>query len=216
MNAQAQFGLNLGFTCPAGIVARSRRDAGVKVWRYRYFGEWPNSMIAPKAGAWHGSEIAMIFGNTELVGSLKDTPEQKQLSRVMMKAWAEFAKNPEYGLSSIGWPVYEQKQRTLVRLGYNDLPYPTLGNNEAYDQNCDLWAQQASLPVISPPSQTDLDEQDVLPPSSPSNPSAPVVNLPGSNSPQPVQAQSNTAPVVNVGSSPYYSSSGPTRTQPTK
>lgn len=43
----AQAAINADFTCPAGDAARYRTLNGVKAWRYRYFGVWPNLLISP-------------------------------------------------------------------------------------------------------------------------------------------------------------------------
>ncbi|KAF1985683.1 alpha/beta-hydrolase [Aulographum hederae CBS 113979] len=47
---------------------------GVPAWRYRYFGQFPNQHLADDSGAWHSSEIAMIFGTTERVSKAPNTP----------------------------------------------------------------------------------------------------------------------------------------------
>jgi carboxylesterase type B len=106
------------FGCPSGSAAKARADNKVKSWRYLYAAEWPNQIIAPGAGAWHGSEIGSVFGSTEyqqqfygkMTGqniSMPDTPEQAKLQKTMMTAWAEFAKDPENALEKLGWPVYD-------------------------------------------------------------------------------------------------------------
>lgn len=49
------------FTCPSARrslqVARDKQ----KVWRYRYFGDFPNSRVTnnPPSGAWHGAEVRL-------------------------------------------------------------------------------------------------------------------------------------------------------------
>jgi carboxylesterase type B len=45
--------------------------------------------------------------------SYPDTAEQKSLTKLMMTAWATFAKDPENGLDRLGWPVYDEKSRFL-------------------------------------------------------------------------------------------------------
>jgi cholinesterase len=110
------------FGCPSADAAKARSAKNVKSWRYLYSGEWPNQMIAPEAGAWHGSEIGMVFGSTEYQQqfyskmtkqsiSFPDTEEQKKLAKTMMTAWTSFAKDPEHGLEKLGWPVYDPASR---------------------------------------------------------------------------------------------------------
>jgi cholinesterase len=74
--------------------------------RYRYHGEFPNQEISPKAGAYHSSEIPLLFGTSADTG--RDTPSEVLLAKNMRHAWAEFAKDPVNGLVKLGWPVYNQ------------------------------------------------------------------------------------------------------------
>jgi carboxylesterase type B len=98
------------FNCPSATAAKARVDAGVPAWRYLYAGEWPNQTLGPCCpgvkGAWHGAEIALIFGSTELKKKGADTPAEKVLARKIRDAWAGFAKDPQNGLKKLGWPVY--------------------------------------------------------------------------------------------------------------
>jgi cholinesterase len=77
-----------------------------------------------RAGPFHGSEIGLVFGTTEYQQtffsemtnekiSYPDTAEQKSLTKMMMTAWATFAKDPENGLDRLGWPVYDEKSEIL-------------------------------------------------------------------------------------------------------
>jgi cholinesterase len=107
--AQAQ--LNLQFNCPVANAALVRRSNKVEAYRYRYFGIWPNLEISPDAGAYHSAEVPMIFGNAALITGIADTPAQSGLGKLMRTAWASFAKDPELGLSRLGWPIYNVKGR---------------------------------------------------------------------------------------------------------
>jgi cholinesterase len=74
-----------------------------------------------RAGAFHGSEIPLVFGSTQYQQiyysertkkklSFPDTPEQERLVKSMMKAWSTFAKDPENGLEKeLKYPVYDPK-----------------------------------------------------------------------------------------------------------
>jgi cholinesterase len=91
----------------------------VPAWRYLYSGEFPNQSLGPccpnSEGAWHGSEIALIFGTTEIkkegsdqpAETKLDTPAETKLAAEMRKAWTEFAKDPVHGLHKLGWPSYD-------------------------------------------------------------------------------------------------------------
>jgi carboxylesterase type B len=108
------FGTYMGhlMSCGARDAARNRIAAGVNnVWRYRYFGTWPNQSVNPTAGAYHGSEIPMILGTTEIVTNVADTTDEKAVMKMMSKAWAEFAKDPVSGLAKLGWPRYDESSK---------------------------------------------------------------------------------------------------------
>ncbi|KAH6693935.1 Alpha/Beta hydrolase protein [Plectosphaerella plurivora] len=107
--------------CASVNVAKSRALHGVPVWQYVYAGNYPNQDLGT-GGAWHGSEIGMIFGTSENVSRRPPTPEQIRLSGIMGKAWTEFAKDPYRGLEGMGWPRYdvEDKVPSIIRLGERD------------------------------------------------------------------------------------------------
>jgi len=110
--------------CPSALAANVRRKAGVAAWRYIYAGEFPNQSLGPccpnAEGAWHGSEIALIFGTTELKKGSKDTANEKKLAKTMRDAWAGFAKDPIHGLPKLGWPVYDSSKPSVVVIGGKD------------------------------------------------------------------------------------------------
>ncbi|KAJ5604444.1 alpha/beta-hydrolase [Penicillium lagena] len=58
------------------------------------------------AGAWHGSEIAQIFGTTEFLTHIPDTQEEAAFGEMMRDIWTTFAKDPWNGLVRKGLPVY--------------------------------------------------------------------------------------------------------------
>jgi cholinesterase len=122
------------FTCPTGIRANASVSANIPTWRYRYFGIFPDMTVSSEAGAWHASEIPLIF-NTNIPAPAATTAEI-EIGNYMRGAWATFAKDPKNGLTNYGWPVYNTSQDTLVRLAYNNQSGPNLINPRRYDANC--------------------------------------------------------------------------------
>jgi len=96
------------FTCPTATEATNRAKFGVPMWRFRYFGDWDNLRLYPTSGAYHGSDLEMIFGASEDVSGLPESVPERLLQAVMMHAWAAFADDPTAGLEhKIGWPKYD-------------------------------------------------------------------------------------------------------------
>ena len=99
------------FQCPAALVSNESALAGFPTWRYYYNASIPN--IQPTAalaargfptlslGAFHNSEIAMVFGTYSSQGA---TAQEVALSKYMQTAWANFAKDPAG--KGPGWPSY--------------------------------------------------------------------------------------------------------------
>jgi carboxylesterase type B len=135
----------LGFVCPAAARANISVANGVPTWRYRWFGEFPNTIITtvPDSGAWHASELPILFNNTPSgPGIPVDTLQEIAIGSYLRGAWATFAKDPVNGLTTYsggngtGWPTYVPGQNTLVRLGYQNLTGPNLAPSEMYDSQC--------------------------------------------------------------------------------
>lgn len=120
------------FTCPTGIRANASVAAGNPTWRYRYFGVFPNLAVSSEAGTWHAAEIPIIF-NTAPGAS---TSEEVSIANYMRGAWAAFAKDPKKGLTTYGWPEYDTKKDTLIRLAYNNITGPNVINPYRYDADC--------------------------------------------------------------------------------
>ncbi|KAF2258223.1 alpha/beta-hydrolase [Lojkania enalia] len=122
------------FECPAAIASAARVQLGILTWRYWYFGIFPNLNPLPWLGAYHSSEIPIVFGTSNFSG--QDTEVEIGLSKYMQGAWAAFAKDPEHGLEEYGWPQYDVGGQTLVLLGRDNATTAEFGNPSSYDQGC--------------------------------------------------------------------------------
>jgi carboxylesterase type B len=150
------------FTCPTAYTTRYRVKYGVPTWRYIYHGDWDNlqlyngaSGLGPKgSGAYHGSDLNMIFGTAQDVSGLANMPNEDATSKYMMSAWAAFARDSKAGLTGYGWPPYGQTGTyspqdintditdhliigaTLARIAYNNSATPAFVHPMLYDQSC--------------------------------------------------------------------------------
>ena len=56
---------------------------------------------------YHGSGLEMVFGGSEDVSGPSESGPEMETQRVVQKAWAAFATDPEGGLErEREWPVY--------------------------------------------------------------------------------------------------------------
>jgi carboxylesterase type B len=114
------------FTCPVTFQASARRSHGVPAWAFRYMADWDNTrlynMNGSTSGAYHMVDLHMIFGASEDVTGLPTTADQRNLTDIMQTAWASFAKDPIHGLTSLGWPQFDQNENSYILLGSNNTP----------------------------------------------------------------------------------------------
>lgn len=120
--------------CGAASSALGRKKANVPVWRLRYFGEWPNLDPYAWLGAYHSSDVPMIFGTSNLTAP--DTELETATSKYYQGAWAAFAKDPKNGLLQYGWPTYDPEKMTLVKMG-NGTAKAILAKGTEFDAACE-------------------------------------------------------------------------------
>jgi carboxylesterase type B len=65
--------------------------------------------LSNRSGAYHSSEIPLIFGTSADTGP--DSVDEVKLARNMRHAFAEFAKDPDHGLTKLGYPDYQQESK---------------------------------------------------------------------------------------------------------
>ena len=85
---------------------------------------WTHAPPGPNhdlAGAFHGSEIAYIFGN----GSPQWTDEDRRISDTMMSYWTQYAANGDpNGPGLPKWPAWDAKSETVMEIGDHYQPIP--------------------------------------------------------------------------------------------
>ena len=123
-------------------------------WRYRYFGEYPSLTLYPPnkngtakgSGAYHGSELTLLWGTSQDVTLVKDSKALNKMSGYLMRAWTAFIRDPQNGLKDFGWPMYNPDGNTLISLANDGDEGATFGNSTAYDGHCEeilakFWGQ---------------------------------------------------------------------------
>jgi cholinesterase len=132
---------NRTFACPAGARANVSASHGLPIWRYRWFGNFPNTRLFtnPDSGAYHCSEIPFVWDTLPTGAGIPADTEAEIAIRVYIQgAWAAFAKNALDGLKTYrgGWPQYSPFEPTLIRLGYNNVTDTNVVLPDFYDATC--------------------------------------------------------------------------------
>lgn len=90
------------FQCPVPYLTAYREQLGLITYRYQYRGNFSNLSPASFLGAYHTSELPMIFGTSgDFYGA--DTAYESEVSVRMQDLWLAFAKDPENGPALLGW-----------------------------------------------------------------------------------------------------------------
>jgi carboxylesterase type B len=129
------------FSCPAAVRADVSVLHGLPVWRYRYFGEFPNMQLSSTVhtGAYHGAEVNVLFDTAPVGGGIPEsTVQEVELGKYMRGAWAAFARDPVNGLKGYqgGWPLFDPEKETVIRLGYGNNTVMNLAFPGEYDAVC--------------------------------------------------------------------------------
>lgn len=140
-DAIAAIETDVSFRCPDALFTADSAAAGIPTWRYVFDGVFPNTQQVNNTGAYHSSEIKIVFGTYERGNA---TVGQEALSAFMRGAWARFARDPVQGP---GWNRVGTGAKFLG--GAEDLDVGVLGGGEVggvrvvssgeVDGRCGVW-----------------------------------------------------------------------------
>ncbi|KAI9699141.1 MAG: hypothetical protein M1836_003331 [Candelina mexicana] len=102
---------DLVFQCPVAATANSTAALSIPTYRYYLNASFANYQIFPGAGAFHASELALVFGTYPRENA---TQQEINLSLDIQTAWAGFAKDPEQGP---GWARIGSSENDVAVLG---------------------------------------------------------------------------------------------------
>jgi carboxylesterase type B len=101
------------FLCTAAQTSKLRQTQGRITYRYRFDGNFSNISPSAYPGAYHASELPLVFGTA---GDFHrpSTAYEEEVSRAMQDLWLDFAKNPEHGLNKSGFGPYGMGKAMLL------------------------------------------------------------------------------------------------------
>jgi carboxylesterase type B len=90
--------------CPAAEIADVRSKFDVLVYRYQYSGEFPNLNPLHWLGAYHSSDIPIMFGTHDILTKYgKSSDFEIAVSHAMQDNMVAFAADPWHGLEKLDW-----------------------------------------------------------------------------------------------------------------
>ncbi|KAK7216511.1 hypothetical protein V2G26_004514 [Clonostachys chloroleuca] len=95
-------GFRINLQCTTLQEAQLRYVAGGKTFQYMYGGNFSDISPRPWLGAFHGSELPLVFGTYGTEGPATDL--EKETSQRMQDLFLAFMSNPNKGLVDLGWP----------------------------------------------------------------------------------------------------------------
>ncbi len=126
---------DISFVCPTRRFTRAVAKYQPKTFLY-HFTYVTRVGTQSGLGAFHGSEIPFVFGNSAM-----PTPQERALSDAMMAYWTSFAKSGDPNAGTLPtWPAY-----TLSEDPYLQLDIPITGGRELRKPYCDFWDRLQGL-----------------------------------------------------------------------
>ncbi|QSZ34459.1 hypothetical protein DSL72_006053 [Monilinia vaccinii-corymbosi] len=124
--------------CPVAQEVRTRGEAGLTTYRYQYAGNFTNISPVPWMGAFHSSELPLLF-DTHFQYRGNSTPFEYEMADTMQALWLSFANNsakaPSVG--DLTWPEYEAGKDSMLLFAKGDVA-TQLASGEVIDGSCTL------------------------------------------------------------------------------
>ncbi|KAF5858115.1 hypothetical protein ETB97_004881 [Aspergillus alliaceus] len=124
------------FNCPIVQTTTKRLGQDIPTWRYLYHGNWSNLSPTQWLGAYHSSDVPIVFGTYNKSTIESPSPGEVAASKYIQGAWVAFAKDPWHGLHEYGWPQFTWQNRSLINLALDNRATATITSAEEWDSQC--------------------------------------------------------------------------------
>ncbi|KAG4419835.1 hypothetical protein IFR04_007054 [Cadophora malorum] len=128
--------------CPVSVEVKARNMAGLPTYRYQYAGNFSNISPVSWFGAYHSSELPLLFGTHDQVFDGPSTAFEYNVSHAMQAFWLSFASNPSGGPTRwtkeegyVSWPQYEQNTSSMVLFADGETVQSLVAGSRI-DDNC--------------------------------------------------------------------------------
>ncbi|KAK3068634.1 hypothetical protein LTR53_013651 [Teratosphaeriaceae sp. CCFEE 6253] len=119
-NQTAANAITINTLCGAAKSSILRNSIGLPTYRYQYAGNWTNQDPLPWMGAFHSSDLVMLFGTYDSgVGPVVEALEP-ETSAAMEDKLLAFVNDPWNGPAAAGWPRFNTSAEnggTMLRFG---------------------------------------------------------------------------------------------------
>ena len=109
-----------GVICGAANSSILRAGIDLVTYRYQYAGNWTNQDPLPWMGAYHSSDLVMLFGTYNSGVAPSTQPLEAQTSEKMEDLVLAFIEDPYNGPPAMGWPQFDPSASnggTMLRFG---------------------------------------------------------------------------------------------------
>ena len=110
------------------------------MFRYEYSGNFSSISPWDQLGAYHSSELPLIFGTYPNYREDLLTPASAALlnetSELMQDSWLAFMRDGAAGMAEVGWPAYTSVDGGVVREFARDGVPAVDGNERAWEALC--------------------------------------------------------------------------------
>ncbi|KAF4549769.1 Carboxylesterase-like protein 5 [Elsinoe fawcettii] len=109
----SQIFTEFAFQCPQAAMLKDSATARIPSWRYYFNASFANTQALPNLGAYHASEIPIVFRTYD---KFNTTVQEYALTQYMQSVWGRFARNPQGGP---GWNAVDVGVAANILLGAN-------------------------------------------------------------------------------------------------